>query len=368
MYNFSLYNPTTIGESSIVASSQLSRYLNPMTSNVRRAGSANQTPYWTTTSQSPSSSFTPEPSNPLSYVTEYNFLGRHAYEPVANEEVAVSHYNIPSFTNHSSVSRSQENHLRRGCQEQQQQQQHMSHAQQPHPQAPLQGPLHIQDSYGGRSLVSPIPFPQNSSLRQNAFQVFPQAQHSNHSGSMSLDRLSPGSEQDYGHMTMAAPVAYHPSYGGYTLPTISGQSMPHIHAPLKESDMQISMVNNINVGPYSHNLVDPLYGTDPAPLQVQNDRPFKCDECPQSFNRNHDLKRHKRIHLAVKPFPCLYCDKSFSRKDALKRHILVKSCGGGMKNVGNREGDPLSPSNDLISDTPSERNSTIPRDLESTFP
>jgi len=50
----------------------------------------------------------------------------------------------------------------------------------------------------------------------------------------------------------------------------------------------------------------------------QNDRPFKCDVCPQSFNRNHDLKRHKRIHLAVKPFPCGHCDKSFSRKDALK--------------------------------------------------
>ena len=49
-----------------------------------------------------------------------------------------------------------------------------------------------------------------------------------------------------------------------------------------------------------------------------NDRPFKCDQCPQSFNRNHDLKRHKRIHLAVKPFPCGHCEKSFSRKDALK--------------------------------------------------
>lgn len=49
-----------------------------------------------------------------------------------------------------------------------------------------------------------------------------------------------------------------------------------------------------------------------------NDRPFRCDQCPQSFNRNHDLKRHKRIHLAVKPYPCGHCDKAFSRKDALK--------------------------------------------------
>lgn len=58
--------------------------------------------------------------------------------------------------------------------------------------------------------------------------------------------------------------------------------------------------------------------------QPPNERPFKCDVCPQSFNRNHDLKRHKRIHLAVKPFPCLHCDKSFSRKDALKVRSLSK--------------------------------------------
>jgi uncharacterized Zn-finger protein len=63
------------------------------------------------------------------------------------------------------------------------------------------------------------------------------------------------------------------------------------------------------------------------PQPQANERPFKCDQCPQSFNRNHDLKRHKRIHLAVKPFPCDFCDKSFSRKDALKRHVLVKGCG-----------------------------------------
>ncbi|CAI4211140.1 unnamed protein product [Parascedosporium putredinis] len=60
--------------------------------------------------------------------------------------------------------------------------------------------------------------------------------------------------------------------------------------------------------------------------QTHQERPFRCDQCTQSFNRNHDLKRHKRIHLAVKPFPCTSCDKSFSRKDALKRHRLVKGC------------------------------------------
>jgi uncharacterized CHY-type Zn-finger protein len=56
------------------------------------------------------------------------------------------------------------------------------------------------------------------------------------------------------------------------------------------------------------------------------DRPFKCDQCTQAFNRNHDLKRHRRIHLSIKPFPCGSCPKTFSRKDALKRHRLVKGC------------------------------------------
>merc|ERR1711939_1191323 len=67
------------------------------------------------------------------------------------------------------------------------------------------------------------------------------------------------------------------------------------------------------------------YHTHPSHSSPQNDRPFRCDQCPQSFNRNHDLKRHKRIHLAVKPFPCGHCDKSFSRKDAAKLTRRPKS-------------------------------------------
>ena len=59
-------------------------------------------------------------------------------------------------------------------------------------------------------------------------------------------------------------------------------------------------------------------GIDPGATTIRSERPFKCDMCPQSFNRNHDLRRHKKVHLAVKPFPCSSCEKSFSRKDALK--------------------------------------------------
>lgn len=84
---------------------------------------------------------------------------------------------------------------------------------------------------------------------------------------------------------------------------------------------QMSLVTGMGVpGGYgTHHLAPSMYGhTHGGQPNPQAERPFKCDQCPQSFNRNHDLKRHKRIHLAVKPFPCNFCDKSFSRKDALK--------------------------------------------------
>lgn len=77
---------------------------------------------------------------------------------------------------------------------------------------------------------------------------------------------------------------------------------------------QMSLVTGMNMHPGYGQMTHRMYGGQ----QPQQERPFSCDQCTQSFNRNHDLKRHKRIHLAVKPFPCSSCDKSFSRKDALK--------------------------------------------------
>ncbi|KIW96702.1 uncharacterized protein Z519_02093 [Cladophialophora bantiana CBS 173.52] len=121
----------------------------------------------------------------------------------------------------------------------------------------------------------------------------------------------------------------------YSLPAMPGPIMSNVHSP----SAQMAMVGNMqpNMLPMAFNsgyAANPhtMYGqqrSNTPQQQPAHDRPFKCDQCPQSFNRNHDLKRHKRIHLAVKPFPCSHCDKSFSRKDALKRHILVKGCGTG---------------------------------------
>ncbi|KAK2746303.1 hypothetical protein FQN55_005731 [Onygenales sp. PD_40] len=127
---------------------------------------------------------------------------------------------------------------------------------------------------------------------------------------------------------------YSRPYPSYSLPAMSGPIMTNVHNPNNQmalmGSMQPSLLPAFNSGHAAsmhgiygqpHHMHGHLHQPPPT------DRPYRCDTCSQSFNRNHDLKRHKRIHLAVKPFPCSNCDKSFSRKDALKRHVLVKGCG-----------------------------------------
>ncbi|KAJ5502757.1 Zinc finger C2H2 [Penicillium fimorum] len=134
---------------------------------------------------------------------------------------------------------------------------------------------------------------------------------------------SPGGQPPLGYPRQPWP--------SYSLPAMNGPVMTNVHSPsgpMSMMGMQSGLLPGFNSGHAASS--QHLYGGHPPPHGMSAptaDRPFKCDQCPQSFNRNHDLKRHKRIHLAVKPFPCSHCDKSFSRKDALKRHILVKGCG-----------------------------------------
>jgi uncharacterized Zn-finger protein len=117
--------------------------------------------------------------------------------------------------------------------------------------------------------------------------------------------------------------AYPRPYGGFLPPA-------PVYTNVNNPKGQLALIGGVHAGIMTgfnsghaasmpHFLDSPSHQQEPA-----NDRPFKCDQCPQSFNRNHDLKRHKRIHMAVKPFPCTHCDKSFSRKDALKVRPQLK--------------------------------------------
>ncbi|KAH9950214.1 hypothetical protein B0H21DRAFT_561601 [Amylocystis lapponica] len=58
------------------------------------------------------------------------------------------------------------------------------------------------------------------------------------------------------------------------------------------------------------------------------DRPYRCTYCPASFVRNHDLKRHARLH-DKKAWRCSGCGKVFSRRDAIKRHQDNRGRSGG---------------------------------------
>ncbi|KAJ2926762.1 hypothetical protein H1R20_g10355, partial [Candolleomyces eurysporus] len=62
-----------------------------------------------------------------------------------------------------------------------------------------------------------------------------------------------------------------------------------------------------------------LYGLRAHQRNHAVHRPFRCTICPASFARNHDLKRHNRLHDR-KAWKCAACQKIFSRRDAFKRH------------------------------------------------
>ncbi|TFK54235.1 hypothetical protein OE88DRAFT_1654794 [Heliocybe sulcata] len=104
-------------------------------------------------------------------------------------------------------------------------------------------------------------------------------------------------------------AAQSPSHGAYNTPqdySHQTHSIPSPYAP------QVS---------YAQGRAGEQYPASPA-------RPFSCDMCALSFNRQHDLKRHRDTHTGEKPFLCNGgCGKTFTRKDALKRHQLVKACG-----------------------------------------
>ncbi|KAL6721915.1 hypothetical protein ACLMJK_001020 [Lecanora helva] len=174
---------------------------------------------------------------------------------------------------------------------------------------------------------------QSSPIQQTPMSAPPQGSRISPLGSQSATFSSPPPQSS----------TYSRSYGQY-LPALSapapmnGPVMSNVHNPgnpmgfvhMPSHGLPSGLIPGYNSG-HAAQIQHQMFGGQPQ--TPHTDRPFKCDQCPQSFNRNHDLKRHKRIHLAVKPFPCGHCEKSFSRKDALK------GCGKGSSANKNEEDD-----------------------------
>ncbi|KAI0455857.1 hypothetical protein F5B21DRAFT_173106 [Xylaria acuta] len=59
------------------------------------------------------------------------------------------------------------------------------------------------------------------------------------------------------------------------------------------------------------------------PTQPAIQKKYKCPQCPSSFKRPENLKRHQRGHDENRRFTCQICDKSFARSDILSRHIAI---------------------------------------------
>jgi len=167
-----------------------------------------------------------------------------------------------------------------------------------------------------------------ASYDQSTAQAHPMASHSNyHLADPQLNYAY--STRPERPMSMHQPSSYHAD-SGHGIPPHSptnsrprsthpygiSSSPPHsppvpTHAPGMYPS-QVAYAQQVNMSQY------------PASPQ----RPFSCDMCALSFNRQHDLKRHRDTHTGEKPFVCNGgCGKTFTRKDALKRHQLVKRCG-----------------------------------------
>jgi hypothetical protein len=301
--------------------------LSPLGSNVSassQSSSGGVAPYqpsgfWPT-SQNASYNYSSAPSMPAPFAQQQSYMGRPMYSPsmsfsgrsthspTAGEGLPPPPYDLsrPSFPTSMGSSGGQHQNLPNLAPQGQSQ---MSNG-------IMNSQSSSRDPYGGRPASSQNYYSTSTSAsQQSSFPAYsqqsPTQQSPNHSQAPP-NRISPISA----HSSMPGPHGYHsPPYNGYNLPAMNGPIMSNVHRP----GSQMALVGGMNMSYPPHQMSGQhIYGHHSGQQQQQNDRPFKCDQCPQSFNRNHDLKRHKRIHLAVKPFPCGHCEKSFSRKDALK--------------------------------------------------
>lgn len=104
-----------------------------------------------------------------------------------------------------------------------------------------------------------------------------------------------------------------------------GQQQFGQNPPYSWNQNQPPMATDIGTAVYPclvvgcHKTFSRLYSLRAHQRSHSTHRPFRCNACPASFARNHDLKRHLKLH-DKKAWKCEGCHKIFSRRDAIKRH------------------------------------------------
>ncbi|XP_048192283.1 zinc finger protein 75D isoform X1 [Perognathus longimembris pacificus] len=53
------------------------------------------------------------------------------------------------------------------------------------------------------------------------------------------------------------------------------------------------------------------------------EKPFKCQECGNSFRVSSDLIKHQRVHTEERPYKCQLCDRRFRWSSDLNKHFLA---------------------------------------------
>ena len=56
------------------------------------------------------------------------------------------------------------------------------------------------------------------------------------------------------------------------------------------------------------------------------EKPYKCEDCDQSFKLATTLKVHKMLHPDQKPNKCMESDKSFEDVSILQTQNVCKEC------------------------------------------
>ncbi|TRY71268.1 hypothetical protein DNTS_006995 [Danionella cerebrum] len=121
---------------------------------------------------------------------------------------------------------------------------------------------------------------------------------------------------------------------GLTQVIVNGEGTHYIVTQLDDSTLQVEgdgvQAEGLESQKHAENKCNVCFQNFQTESQLQrhlrdhevNDKPYRCDQCPASFNVEYNLDLHKSTHTTSEP-KCPVCQKKFSRVASLKAHVLI---------------------------------------------